>query len=1077
MRRTCRRSSGPRPRSRALPHWRGGASTPPHPGARRRTCRTPGRTVQSSRYGPPPRPPSATRSARARAAPPPEFRGHRRARRHGRRVLRRLRRLHSPGGRGARALVARHARQARAPVRQGGGDAEARPHLLLRLRPGREVARCAGPPAFGEDELRPHLPRCRQARAAAPAVRSRGPRSVRPLLGRAGWAAPRRNRRPLRHAGSTDAPVRPHPGGARAATPGAAPDVRGGRRGGGRRGGEGVEPQGRPLPPLPVPRRRSRAQVPGGCAVRLRPGRRPARPGAALAARPGCPLPSRGRPALLRPVRGGARACALRRRRRRVGARLPGFHIGLRCSRRKPANRPPSSCWYSERVGYADERPALLARLRQHAQGRALQDALRLDGRALRFHLGTSLADLRVPVSVSSDLRRAFTAAVRDLYFLLCLRHRPVLKEDEFDQLLLQDGFDSKALRPVSFSPPASVARDNIRRAFIDAPELHPALDAGLLASWIASGRPGRVWVGALNALLRRSMAEAAASDRHEPTTYLVLLSLRVLADEAHGILRKVPLGQPMQRVFHGAVATGLLIAARLAAGEAGAFDAPGGVRCEAATQALSWMGGLRHFTGSSTHAYGVAFADPVLRLDLYAQKVMQGASAEQLARDVKAEMTDAEAAVGGAERAFALAAVRADLLHLLRLSETARTPALGLEGVSPAQLFGAPGALERVLASPERRKEMQARAKATAKATTHEEARAALQSLARVSKEWREDGPSVFAAEDVRDGTARAVSALAVDAVLEKLLDQAELSLLHRSGQESADGIDAEYERGRLYRIGAEERPLLRARATSLQMGHLFCDVKDFTRRTALLKEAVVADFLSREFYTPILTAAARHHHGADHLHDMGGIYLNNLLGDAVSFSGEVSALVALAHDIRRALQSYGRRLENESATGTVSRSIAAAEERSAARRSELQRQIERAQAALHEGLPDESGEEPRVRLARLRLELARLEEERESEIALAAGEKLEAGIFISYGAAPEVATFEDHVFGSMKVAIAEKINESARGTARNGGVRARIDSLVEQERASQGRSGLSCPFAVCVSQPLSIPVPAEAE
>ncbi|MFL5310386.1 MAG: hypothetical protein ACJ79H_08045 [Myxococcales bacterium] len=725
-------------------------------------------------------------------------------------------------------------------------------------------------------------------------------------------------------------------------------------------------------------------------------------------------------------------------------------------------------------MSYADERPALLARLRQHAQGRALQDALRLDGRALRFQLGTSLADLRVPVALSPDLRRAFTAAVRDLYFLLCLRHRPLLKTDEFDQLLLQDGFDSKALRPVSFSPPATVTRDNVRRAFSEAPELHPALDAGLLASWIASGRPGRVWVGALNALLRRAMAEAAASDRHEPTTYLVLLSLRVLADEAHGILRKLPLSQPMQRVLHGAVATGLLIAARLDAREAGAFDPPGGAPCEAATQALGWMGGLRHFTGSSSHAYGIAFAEPVLRLDLYAQKVMQGATAEQLAKEVSAEIADAGDA---AERAFALAAIRADLLHLLRLSETARAPALGLEGLLPAQLFGAPGALERVLASPERRKEMQARAKAAAKASTHDEARAALQSLARVSKEWREEGPSVFAAADVREGTARAVSALAVDAVLEKLLDQAELSMLHRSGQENADGIDAEYERGRLYRIGAEDRPLLRARATSLQMGHLFCDVKDFTRRTAFLKEAVVADFLSREFYTPILTAAARHHHGADHLHDKGGIYLNNLLGDAVSFSGDVTALVALAHDIRRALNSYSRRLDSESSSEAVAKSIASIEQRASARRSELLRQIERAQAALHKGVADESGEQPRVRLSRLQLELSRLEEERQSEIALAAGEKLEAGIFISYGAAPEVATFEDHVFGSIKVAIAEKINESARGTARNGGVRARIDSLVKQERASRDRAELSCPFAVYVSQPLSIPVPAEAE
>ena len=114
---------------------------------------------------------------------------------------------------------------------------------------------------------------------------------------------------------------------------------------------------------------------------------------------------------------------------------------------------------------------------------------------------------------------------------------------------------------------------------------------------------------------------------------------------------------------------------------------------------------------------------------------------------------------------------------------------------------------------------------------------------------------------------------------------------------------------------------------------------------------------------------------------------------------------------------------------------------------------------------------------LSRLQLELTRLEDERQSEIALAAGEKLEAGIFISYGAPPEVATFEDHVFGSIKVAIAEKINESARGTARNGSVRARIDALLKQERASRGRADVSCPFSVYVSQPLSIPVPPDAE
>jgi class 3 adenylate cyclase len=288
---------------------------------------------------------------------------------------------------------------------------------------------------------------------------------------------------------------------------------------------------------------------------------------------------------------------------------------------------------------------------------------------------------------------------------------------------------------------------------------------------------------------------------------------------------------------------------------------------------------------------------------------------------------------------------------------------------------------------------------------------------------------------------------------------------------------METEYEHGRLYFIGVEERPLIKNRAKSAQMGHLFCDVKDFTRRTAFLKEAVVADFLSREFYTPILTAAARHHYGADHLKDRGGIYLNNLLGDAVSFSGNVVALVELAHDIRRALNSYAKRLDAESGSETVARSIAAIDQRAAARRAELEQQMAQAQSAIRARTRDASGEDPQVRLSRLHAELARLEDERKSEIALAAGEKLEAGIFISYGAAPEVATFEDHVFGAMKVAIAEKINESARGTARNSGVRSRIDALVRQQRATRNKADLSCPFLVSVSQPLSIPVPADAE
>jgi hypothetical protein len=324
----------------------------------------------------------------------------------------------------------------------------------------------------------------------------------------------------------------------------------------------------------------------------------------------------------------------------------------------------------------------------------------------------------------------------------------------------------------------------------------------------------------------------------------------------------------------------------------------------------------------------------------------------------------------------------------------------------------------------------------------------------------------------------ASAVSALAVDEALERALDQAESQLVHRNGSESEGGIATAYEGGKLYLFAIDEKPILMGRSRSLQMGHLFCDMKDFTKRTAFLKETVVAEFLSREFYGPILTAAARHAHGAAHLADKGGIYLNNLLGDAVSFSGEIVSLLELADDIRHALGSYARRLDSEAGSETVAKTIAGIEEKFRARKQQVAAALQSAQEALLRGTLDSaSGEEPSHRIRVLKGHQQGLDEERETEIARASGEKLEAGIFISYGAQPEVAAFEDHIFGQIKVSIAEKINESARGTARNSGVRARVDAILAAERARLGRPGLESPFSVAVSQPLSMPIPADVE
>ena len=725
-------------------------------------------------------------------------------------------------------------------------------------------------------------------------------------------------------------------------------------------------------------------------------------------------------------------------------------------------------------MGYADERLELIARLRHGAAGRSLADAVRLDAVALRFHLGTSLADLRVPVHVDESVRAAVNGAVRDLFFLLSLRHRAALRPNEYDRLILLDGFDPRAARQTAFNPPSSIKSESVRKTFMEAPELHPALDGGLVASWLAAGRPGRALPGTLTVLLRRAQAETEGREPPEPTAYLVLLASRALSHAALGTLKDLPISGPVGRALHGAVAAGLLVATRLALREAGVPERPGSVPCEVTASPLSWLGGIKMLWGSGLACYDVPFIEAPIRFTEHVQKIAQGGQSDATARDVAADLAASKEAMRKAARQVALARLRADLLAVLRLAEVSRAPSFSVETQTLAQLYQVPGSLERVLSAPSARKELQEKARAAAKAAS-DPARHPLEALSFAAKEWKDDDPGSWLPHDeVTKTWSKAVSTLAVDAALELALAGAEAQLVHRLGGESEGGIATEHEAGKLYLLGLEERPVLKTRQRAHHMGHLFCDMKDFTKRTALLKETVVADFLSREFYGPILTAAARHAQGAAHLADKGGIYLNNLLGDAVSFSGDIVGLLELAQDIRSALGSYGRRLDKGGMREEVANTISSIEQKFQARRQQLAAAARSAQEAQKRGTLDPvSGEPPAARLRALQAELSRLEDERASEIALASGEKLEAGIFVSYGAPPEVATFEDHIFGQIKVSIAEKINESARGTARNGGVRARMEALLAAERELLGRPDLVCPLQVWMAQPLSMPVP----
>jgi len=461
-------------------------------------------------------------------------------------------------------------------------------------------------------------------------------------------------------------------------------------------------------------------------------------------------------------------------------------------------------------------------------------------------------------------------------------------------------------------------------------------------------------------------------------------------------------------------------------------------------------------------------------RADEVVTRLSAGLTASALPRELGLILGGDDIVAVKAEQAVAVARLREAVVGATMLAE-----GLGQEGrVGPLrEMLAAPGALAALVSDASTR---QVLVRQLGAVKTGGEPEAQLDRLARAVRDWRPREPAaVFGLdrERARAEYAHAAMALCADLALERLAAPARRTLSFRTGREAEGGADAEYEGGRLYRLGARPGPLLKV-TEEQPVGHLFADVKDFTRRTALLGQATMAEFLRSEFYLPIVAAAKEHFSGMRHLADRGGVQLNNLLGDAISFSGRIEIMVDLAQAVRRAFAAYATRLSQEAAGEAVQRQLAAlrqecdrAVEAAGQQRAEAELELARAGA---DG-PARAALEQRVE--RLAAEEAHQLEERERVLARVRGEGLEAGLFISHGAAPLVVVIEDEVFGPNRVAIADKINESARGTARALPARARADVQLAAEREARTAPHLQHAWSVFIGQPLVIPVGPGAE
>lgn len=314
----------------------------------------------------------------------------------------------------------------------------------------------------------------------------------------------------------------------------------------------------------------------------------------------------------------------------------------------------------------------------------------------------------------------------------------------------------------------------------------------------------------------------------------------------------------------------------------------------------------------------------------------------------------------------------------------------------------------------------------------TFEEGRAAARSLADETDRAGSRGMRIASIADQFDRCSRRVTGASEELLLrgiaqawliwrldrwtEEKLDLARGRMFDRAKEFGVAELKTHYDQGKVYRVAPDELPILLEQKRR-EDAHLFLDLKGFTKMVATTKELSTAEFLKHEFYVPILSRALAYREAGRR------IELNNLLGDAVSFSGDVSSMVYLAEDIRVFFDEYAER-------------------------------------AKKRGLTEEG-----------------------------AG-RIEAGLFIAHGTAAETILIDSYGWGDagvtewvggggvegkaqrIKVAISEKINESARGTARNGAVWQRMTALLEGARQRSG-PGIELPWTVYVDTVVSLSLP----
>jgi hypothetical protein len=790
----------------------------------------------------------------------------------------------------------------------------------------------------------------------------------------------------------------------------------------------------------------------------------------------------------------------------------------------------------------------------------------------LPLTLGESAVDRVVPYSVSDDIQQAFVAGVDGLVDLLKRRRDPAYDREK-QTALLPDERQRVVLWPRRICPRTLPEDDPLRQAIRSALLRTPELDGGLLESWLSRGAGGRELYEALTGLLAKALHTALHQPAYSGVGLMAHLAAfnSLLAVKERTKQAKVKnltyarferaVGMALHACFRQAFDSALIEVGRPPLGTPEHTDL---MVCLVSLGPRAFVAIRSEELHEDLNPYGLSQELDQLLAPLFQSELERGNLPHSLLSGMLASLSRP-----GPLRTSVLQHAGCEGLRRLALDHllAAEDPALEtdrllgycfpsntglLDLMDNGALLGQMAADLSNRLTDRRRREGSWRE---------------IQRLLGFLEGLRDHGPpwKQPAAQDdllLRDQLERFLLSR-MDEFASSRLQHARRRVIDRRLTSTSAALRQEYEGGRLYRVSTDELPLVRARLAH-EEAQLFVDLKGYTRRTAIAKELVMAEFLKSEFYEPILDAAKRYHGGADLIGREHNIQLVNLLGDAVAFSGNIVSLVRLARDIQDIFRAYRQRLLALSPDGEQSSDLSGRgrnAERHLAIRDEIDKlgnqlavvqkdifqrsgqscaemvkqlqqdfrdqfeQIQRSYRSLQQQERSQTDPTRRAQLAarveatqhayaqlkaqraqslqqlkslqgealtelltdlntkRLLEQVRRIESsiqalqdedhtlseaEREDQYRQGAG--LEAGLFISYGAAAEVLSMDDDVWGMQRVAVSERINEAARGTARNLAVRQQLDEALEAARFRMGNPSLELPYRVYIASTGSV-------